>query len=60
MSSYIYCHKCSEIRWFTKVGDDLKCSVCVHLDKQSHLNLVHVPNVMSTTQLKTVKTEEEN
>lgn len=42
MSSYIYCHKCRELRWFTKVGDDLKCNVCVQMNKQTHLNLVHV------------------
>lgn len=60
MSSYIYCHTCKELTLHYHVVDVLKCIVCVQMNKQNDLNLVHVPLSMSTQKHKTVNSEAEN
>jgi len=59
MSSYIYCHTCKDLTLHYRIVDVLKCIVCVQMNKQNNLNLVHTTLSMSTQKLKTVNSEEE-
>ena len=42
MASYSYCFTCKELTMHYRIGDELKCEVCVQTNKQKHINLVHM------------------